>query len=251
MSSKDNGRGADSVHDFIVSLEAKAKRILKNADKKRREDARLEAQKLSTMAKSSGVKKMAQNGSVLMPLIDSSTLSSTAKLPTGSLTDKLSALKTTLGDGSLKFAKTQLMHYSVPKLTVSLQTDTVDFDELAMSGKVRPHSGSKVLDPLVRPGSAGGSGKLTYKNPPPACFDKTFLSQSIDASKTSKVNKTLKRLDQSPFMSGDSTNLVEFLETGKQREKKDIAHLMDSTWSLKTHATGSFWITHTLSCFLY
>ena len=31
---------ADSVHQFIVSLEAKAKRILKDADKKRRDDAR-------------------------------------------------------------------------------------------------------------------------------------------------------------------------------------------------------------------
>lgn len=31
---------ADSVHQFIVSLEAKAKRILKDADKKRRDEAR-------------------------------------------------------------------------------------------------------------------------------------------------------------------------------------------------------------------
>lgn len=85
--------GNDSVHDFIVSLEAKAKRILKEADKKRREDLRLEHVKQfasGLKSKTKNENKMAQNGSVLIPLLDTSTIHSTTKI-----LDKMD-LKTTL-----------------------------------------------------------------------------------------------------------------------------------------------------------
>ena len=108
--------GADSVHDFIVSLEARAKRILKEADKKRREELRIEHQKKYVNKNSS--KKLAQTGSILMPLIDNSISSSTIKLPSASETvDKLNTLNSKLKDSPTKLiTKTQKLHYSVPKL---------------------------------------------------------------------------------------------------------------------------------------
>lgn len=100
----------DSLHNFIVSLEARAKRILKDADKKRREEIRLEHQRQYVRKpNSSGLtsKKLAQTGSVLMPLVDMSAASSTMKLPGASQS---------LGKSFDGMMKTQAMHYSVPKL---------------------------------------------------------------------------------------------------------------------------------------
>lgn len=69
-----------------------------------------------------------------------------------------------------------------------------------------------------------------------ATFDTSFLTQSLDAPKRT-VNKTLERLDQSPFISGSASNLKEFIASGKKAEKKNENPLFDSTWSLKVHAT--------------
>jgi hypothetical protein len=96
--------------------------------------------------------------------------------------------------------------------SVSLTADTVNLDELALSGVVRPGS-VPVLEP-IRPGSAG---KTIRKTGAVQTFDKSFLSQSVEVKKT---NKTLKKLDTSPFISGSATNLDEFLTTKKKEEKK-------------------------------
>lgn len=143
--------------------------------------------------------------------------------------------------------KTQLLSYSVPKLSVSL-TDTVDLDDLASSGKIRPFSGTK-LNPLVRTYSEDTLTKTNCSTEnlskkkllQSQTFDKSFLFTSkSDPTKSNsniippKENKTLKKLDQSPFISGESNNLNEFLNTGKMREKKEINLLMESSWSIKS-----------------
>jgi hypothetical protein len=202
---------------FVASLEARAKRILKEADKKRREELRMEHQKLYVRSKSSGTsKKVEQTGSILIPKVDSSTASSSGKLI--ALDPSVSTMMLST-EAQNRMTKTQAMHYSVPKLTVSLNADTVDLNELAMSGKIRPDisgPGMKTLDPILRP----KSGKtLRLSGTKSASFDTSFLTKSLDAPKKT-VNRTLERLDQSPFISGSATNLDEFIATGKKTEKK-------------------------------
>ncbi len=201
---------------FVASLEARAKRILKDADKKRREELRMEHQKLFVRSKSTvSSKKVQQTGSILIPKIDSSSASSSAKLL--ALDPSVSTMLGSSSEMQNRMAKTQKMHYSVPKLTVSLNTDTVDLDELAMSGKMRGDVGIKTLDPIVRP----TSGKtLRFAGTKTASFDTSFLTQSLEAPKRT-VNKTLDRLDQSPFISGSATNLKEFIASGKKAAKKN------------------------------
>lgn len=263
---------ADSVHQFIVSLEAKAKRILKDADKKRRDDARAEHVKQfvnTKPSKGSQSKKLPQTGTILMPLVDTSNMGSSGKLPSGHLGNEKITSLTAQADmlNNTRNAKTQQMQYSVPKLSVSLEADTINLDELASSGKVgistRPLSGPgrttlRPLDKTTRGGlgsstitqqqggetlsmssSMNSIGSLGGKKTKPL-FDKSFLKDTVQ--KTTKANKTLSKLDQSPLMNTFSSekpdNLNEYLESKKKNTgKKENKILMESTWSLKTHAT--------------
>ena len=203
--------------------------------------------------------KLPQNGTLLMPLVDSTNMASSGKLPTGhlgnekitSLSAQANTLKTTAN------AKTQQMHYSVPKLSVSLEADTINLDELASSGNVmsngnRPLSGPDgrtTLRPLDRTRTGQHDETLSMSSSMPSMgsmgrktkpmFDKSFLKNTVQKV---RPNKTLSRLDQSPLISTFSSekpdNLNEYLEGKKKNTgKKENKILMESTWSLKTHAT--------------
>ena len=210
-----------------------------------------------------GPQKLPQTGTLLMPLVDTSNMASSGKLPSGHLANEKVTSLTAQADmlNSTRNAKTQQMYYSVPKLSVSLEADTVDLNELASSGKVgvstRPISGPgrTTLRPLDK--TAGGTGTtlrqgetlsmsssmssiggMVGKKTTPM-FDKSFLKETVHKT---RPNKTLSKLDQSPlintFSSEKPDNLNEYLESKKRTTgKKENKILMESTWSLKTHAT--------------
>jgi len=224
MSEKDAPYGADSVHDFIVRLEGKAKRILKEADKKRREDIRKEHVQQFIRSKSSGSsKKLAQTGSILIPANSS---------------DKLAESTAGFDFSPNKFAGTQIMHYSVPKMVVHMDASTIDLKEVGYdatttrpisSGQTRrPGSGHATLEPLL-----SASLNMSVAN-----MEKTNLAVTKKIALTK--SKVLEKLDVSPFMSGLAKNLDDFLATGKKSTPKAmIAASSDSTWTLRTHATGN------------
>ena len=226
-SSKDAHYGSDAVHNFIVTLEGKAKRILKEADKRRREDLlkEHEAKFLRTKSAKDTVKKLSRDGTVLLP-------SNTDGL-SGKLSDQSSKLEKD------KLASTQLMHYSVPKMVLSMNADTMDFKGDSGIQLTKSLTGTPTR-PLSR------SGKSTTLEPLlSSSLNMTVANmETVNLAVTQKLAKTrsrvLDKLSASPFMSGPSANLDEFLAAGKKKEAKGVL-ASEASWSVKavkTQASG-------------
>jgi hypothetical protein len=117
------------------------------------------------------------------------------------------------------------MHYSVPKMLVSLSSDTIAFEDTSDIN----NSSSGLSSTKNRPNS-GLRSSLQKSLELSSAIDK--VARKIQ----DKRNKTLEKLDSSPFMYGSSTTLDEFLSSTKKKETNNKGVLLESNWSLKAQA---------------
>jgi len=209
----------DAVHDFVVQLESKAKRILRAANKEKEEQARREHLEKMFGGKSKG-KGMAKTGTVLIAVdrVNKTLTGNTSNMP---LTNK--------GLGT-----TKKLDYSVPKLTVMMDK-TKDLQPEASSAPPKPPTAG-MLSPIKKFNNSAGVGKMSMAMSQASTVqDASFamsagmntsasgataglvattrmsdaMSKSMSAldkpSKSLKRNNTLQKLNKSAYMSQSGT----------------------------------------------
>lgn len=179
------------LSDFIIDLENSAKKILKDVNRKQMELSRVEQIKASKAAMAEKkAAKMAATGKILLS-------SDTGEVP------KTEGLK-----------KTKVLNYSIPKLTVSLTSETaklLDKGSIKSDKTASLHSSTlppQTLSPIRRPSS--GSGKQM---------------------KTAKSSQCLEKLKSSPFAATQYSSLSPL----KSRATA-VTH-GETDWQLKMRAT--------------
>jgi len=235
MSSKDP-EGGSSVQEFIWKLEASAKRVLKDANKKARE-AQLaeqmrsiqEGQKTVAAVKAKTAKGMLKDGSVKMAhtklssSMDMSDVQSMGRMPPG--TDTLE------------------MRYSVPKMFVSMAMDNAATANLLHAGHMSMRS--------PRASSSGGLGGTLSPIKKKGGGAAQMMSQTTDATdvitKAPRRNKVLEALGSSAYVSGATGTLEEIMLARRQEAQKlkesrkkgsEDAPEQETSSNLKSHVTS-------------
>ena len=220
MPTTGNELSASTVHDFIVNLESSAKKVLKAANKKQREQlvkeqaaAILQGRKAQKAKhdETHGGKTLSKTGTVLMKAL---TMSS-------SMLDLLDDPAAALGKMP-PGTETLEMRYSVPRMFVSMAADTVD---LMQGDDTR---GTGPLSPIRRKPDADGKDKLRAVVVPP------------------RRNLVLEKLSTSPFLSASMGSLDEILmerkmEATRLKEERTAEAVTiaqkEGTWALKSQVT--------------
>ncbi len=208
----------DAVHDFVVQLESKAKRILTAANKQKEEEARREH--LEKMFGPAGSKKKKNKGGMSTKgslTVDVARADKTLTGATQGMGLTNSAMKTT-----------KKLEYSVPKLYVSMDA-TKDMQPEA-SAPPRPPSAT-MLSPIKKKGKAGSKvskimtlGAMDTTKTLGLTMDANVMSQTLgtldQGTTVMRRNNTLQKLNQSAYMSNAGTGPSTIDVILSERKKK-------------------------------
>jgi hypothetical protein len=215
--------GMDAVHNFIVTLEAKAKRILKAAHvKKKHEDKLAEKKKENAVIKAKLGKSLPQTGTVLL----ASPLKERPRASPFKGKEKLAK--------SLDGPMPSTLAYSVPKMFVSLSqsrglTEGKGGDDGTM-GITSSSTGQ--LSPI----------KNISRRAQPSDASNGLRSKSAEGLKqiTNRRNMTLEKLDQSPLIGSMNMSIEEMLAARKHKlaaSSASSAPKESSNWDLARQAS--------------
>lgn len=207
-----------SISDFIINLENSAKKVLKDANNKAKEASRIERSRALL-----GLKKTKKDDG-----------NSTKFSKTGTVWMNGNSVL----DNEKILAGTQVMKYSVPRMSISMAGETFDLQkEVDMDGRQATstlQSQSRYLSPIK---SLSKSGSIDIV-PDGKVISSLRPKSGVASVKRSQV---LDKLESSPFLSKNST-LDDLLTTMKGKgvdtlsKQADSKPSVESSWALKTHA---------------
>eukprot|EP01041_Mallomonas_annulata_P003402 gene3402-6754_t len=194
------------VSEFIADLEYSARKILKKAHKQKLDASRLEQSQALRKSHEKTIPKtpkgLSHSGSVLM----------SSQNQGSSFSKTLSFSKeTSFNMPSKTLDETNIMHYSVPKMIVSMASDTLNPYDSQLLRTLSAGTGAVQLSPI------------RIRSP-----NSTSKSKSVSLSDTQKRNKILDKIEASPFLSS-STSSVDVLlaSTRKQTHAPNIIETED------------------------
>lgn len=243
MSQTKKYNAESEVNKFIKELEVSAKKILKDASRKKKEETRIEqamaTRKLyETNVKSKTPKGIAHNATVMMTSTLGGASSSFNKGQNKLLAqDSYSTLSSIKNQNNLE--ETHVMHYSVPRMVISMADSSDNYDHVLRTVSAGnsiqgcTSNCSVQLSPI-----RGKSSPRHYKSDEQSTLDTLKRQQ--------KRSKILERIETSPYIpSNGNFTSVDILNSkdnslNKQKQKffDDAPPVEESNFAMKMRATA-------------